>query len=224
VAAGFTKDISCLTNLVTFTSGVTASVAKQKTTDVIYMDFFTSFNMVPHNILAAKLERLEFDRWTARWIRNWMDVHVQRVAVNGSMSKWKAVMSGVPQGYVQRPILFKILINDIEDGIEYTLSKFADDTKLGGAGDTLEGRDAVQRDLDRLREWAQTKLMKFNKVKCKFLHPGKGNSHYQYRLGDEWIGSNPLEKDLGILVDKNLVTSWQCVLAAQKALHILGYM
>lgn len=85
--------------------------------------------------------------------------------------------------------------------------------------DTLEGKDVIQRDLDRLERQMRTS--------CSSIWPNApirvgAIPNISIDLGDEWIDSSPVAKDFRVLVSEKLNTSRQCVLARQETNHTLG--
>lgn len=90
------------------------------------------------------------------------------------------------------------------------LAIFFDDSKLGGAVDTLEGREALQRDLDRLEHWATSNSMKFSKSNCWVLYLGQSNIRHRHNMGGKWLESTSAERDLVVLVNSRLNMSQQC--------------
>jgi len=192
--------------------------------DVVYS---TSARLltVSHNILISKLRKCGLDEWRVGWIENWMNGRNQRAKwqnISGAESSWKPVARGVPQGSELYPDLFIFFISDLDEGRECTLSKIADDTKLGEVADVPKGCAAIQQDLDRQESWAQRNLMKFNKGRCRVLHLGRNNPVHQYRVGADLLESSSAERDLGVLVDDRLTMSKQCALVPNRDNGILG--
>ena len=107
--------------------------------DVVYLDFQKAFDKVPHRKLLLKLK-----------------AHGrQRVIVDGEISNWKYVLSGVPQGSVLYTILFLIYIKDLEDAISSKILKIADDTKVFRKVTNDTDKQSLQDELAKLFKWSE---------------------------------------------------------------------
>ncbi|KAF7254334.1 RNA-directed DNA polymerase from mobile element jockey [Varanus komodoensis] len=144
---GFRKNRSCQTNLVEFYDKVLRWLDGGDAVDVVYLDFSKAFDKVPHDILVEKLRSFGIHQSTVWWIRAWLTDQKQKVTINGESSGWRPVTSGFPQGSVLGPILFNLFINDMEEGVNSLLIKFADDTKTGAVATTEEQRSFGPKDM-----------------------------------------------------------------------------
>ena len=219
---GFLKARSCLTNMLCFLEEITKWIDVGSPVDIIYLDFQKAFDKVPHQRLLLKLKAHGIGDSITDWIEQWLTDRRQRVVVDGEVSNWKSVLSGVPQGSVLGPILFLIYINDLDVSITSNILKFADDTKLFRKFNTDGDKQHLQNDLDRLVKWSEKWQMLFNFGKCKCLHTGHGNLNVNYKLGDTALGTAVKEKDLGVTISADMKVSEQCGIAASKGNQILG--
>ena len=221
---GFRNKRSCLTNLLDFYSDVYNMYDDTRAVDVIYLDFQKAFDKVPHIRLLSKIHGHGIRGNIHRWLGDWLSERKQRVVINGNSSDWRDVISGVPQGSVLGPILFIIYVNDIDDGITSKITKFADDTKIASKITTTEDRENLQSDLDRLSNWAQKWQMNFNVDKCKVLHIGSNNDQVGYSMNGAELSKVDQERDLGVLISKDLKPSLQCKEVIKTANKLIGFI
>ncbi|MBN3307225.1 GTD2A protein, partial [Amia calva] len=119
------------------------------------------------------------------------------------------------------------LISDLSDSVksfERKLQLLKGQLKDDGSADTISAAQVIQRDLDYIQLWADIWQMKFNVEKCKVLHAGNKNVHYNYAMGGIELDEVMHEKDLGVYVDASLSPSKQCGEAIKKSNRMLGYI
>ena len=92
------------------------------------LDFTTAFDKVPNQRLLHKLKAHGTGNGMINWIEKWLIVRRQSAVVDGEITNWKSVLSGVPQGSILGAILFLIYVNDLDDDITSKVLKFAEDT------------------------------------------------------------------------------------------------
>jgi ribonucleases P/MRP protein subunit RPP40 len=219
---GFRKGRSCASNLIIFWNYIIEQLDKRHSIDVILLDLAKAFDKVSHQKLIYKLKHKGVTGKLLLWIENWLKDRRQRVVLKGEHSEWEDVLSGVPQGSVLGPLLFLVYIDDLEEGVEGILTKFADDSKLGHIVESEEDCMGMQRDLDKVYQWGVKWQMELNLDKCVVMHLGHKNRNYEYKINGIVLKHVEEERDLGVIIDNKLRFKKQCAKAANKANQVLG--
>jgi hypothetical protein len=219
----FMQGRSCTTNLVMFLDELTKAIDKSIPAGVFYLDFAKAFDKVPRGRLVVKLEAKGITGRMKEWIGEWLAGRTQKVVIDGESSEESDVDSGVPQGTVLGSPLFTVHIDDIDDFVKLIelLKKFADDTKGLKFIRSLADREALQKTLDELCEWAWIWGMTFNIDKCKIMHVGRTNPRYEYKMDGIALKVVEEETDVGVIVQDNLKPHKQCQKSANIAMGVL---
>ena len=225
---GFCKARSCVSQLLVTINEWFTSLDDKIPVDAAYLDFRKAFDSVPHKRLLAKLYGYGVRGKALQWITSFLKNRSQYVNVNNNLSKKVDVTSGVPQGSVLGPSLFIYFINDLPDVTSCLIKIFADDTKAYLPIRSTEDQEKLQFSIDKLVEWTDKWLIKFNSDKCKILHLGKNNPKYKYHIKEgeniSDLTETLCEKDLGIFIDPKLDFNDHITTTIKKARRLNGML
>ena len=82
---------------------------------VCLLDMSAAFDIVDHSLLLKKMELYGFGDDSLDWTRSYLTGRSQCVSINGSLSKFLPVPTGVPHGSILGPIFYTIFTNALPE-------------------------------------------------------------------------------------------------------------
>ena len=226
---GFRAGHSCLSQLLSHYDRITKLLEEGYNVDVVYLDFSKAFDKLDFNITIQKLYDMGISGKILNWITTFLTNRNQTVVVDGAKSTPELVQSGVPQGSVIGPLLFLIMLGDIDQGVASAyVSSFADDTRVLGKVVNNQDVENLQSDLDTIYQWSNANNALFNSDKFECLRYGpnveiKHSTHYVSDLGTE-IEQKDNVKDLGITMSADATFNTHIHKSAQSANQVCGWI
>ena len=205
---GFIRNRSAVKQLLLHTKSIISALDSQQQLDTVFLDICKAFDSVPHDQILLKLWNLGITGSVWQLIKSYLTGPRQCVRVEGQLSGWLPVCSGVRQGSILGPLLFLTYINDLSSFVSFSSTLlFADDTKLSRLVSSPHCSE-LQADIRALQQWSSSSELSFNSSKSSFLRFCTILSpiSVDYDLNGSSIPSVSHGQDLGILFSSDL--SW----------------
>ena len=206
---GFRAGRSCLSQLLSHMDRITTSLEQGCGVDVVYLDFAKAFDKVDIGITLQKLRDLGIGGKLGAWLTSFLTGRTQVVSVAGRLSSERPVISGVPQGSVLGPLLFLVLLGNIDSGVAHSfVSSFADDTRVGCPMSSVADAALLQEDLQTIYTWCEDNNMEFNADKFEMLryqaNPAQPLPPVTITAADgSAIEEKPRVRDLGVTLSNS---------------------
>nr|VZI48449.1 unnamed protein product [Spirometra erinaceieuropaei] len=221
---GFRKGRSCTTNLLQSLQSWTRAIDDRHAVYIAFIDLQKAFDTVPHQRLLHKLNKIGIVGNFLKWIEKFLLGRHQVVCIGRGKSDPAMVESGVHQGSVLGPILFLLYVDNAARDLDCEVEMFADDMKIWSVIRGPADEDRLQMNLNRLEEWSNRWLLRFNVAKCSILRLGntaRSASTRDYFLGGAALKKVEAQKDLSVLTTSSLKPSAHCSRVEKNAMSVL---
>ena len=226
---GFRSGRSCLSALLNVFDDLMHMLEDGGLVDMVYLDFSKAFDKVDHGILLHKLKALGITGHLGIWFFNFLTRRSHFVRLPGAISGDSPVLSGVPQGTVLGPLLFLIMLADINKDIsESNLISFADDTRIYSKINDVTDCDTLQQDLNHVYDWASINNMFFNAQKFYYVSfsPNKYSILSNVYINPEYNIISPSSNvlDLGVYMSSNCTFDFHVASVYKRCSNLTGWI
>lgn len=210
---GFRKERSTNSAVFNFINKLLKNLDEKKLNLGIFLDLSKAYDTINYDILYEKLDRYGIRGNALKWVKSYLSLRSQRVAViknrNTFLSDVEDVETGIPQGSVVGPLLFIIYINDIQNAVGCEIVTYADDTNLLVNANSTEALiHQAKNHFNTIKNWFSKNRMILNMEKTNLIFfktsHSKIVSPLEFDVGDIKISCSQNTRFLGVFVDENL--------------------
>ena len=161
------SDNDLVTTLNSYFTLVNADIPSLDLARAVFLDISKVFDRINHNFVVQKLINIGVRRSIIPWICNFLTCRRQAVKIGSTISQWLPITAGVPQGTKLGPIIFLLMINDLNSSSPTTSNwKYVDDITISEVV-PLNGNSVLKLELDDINSWTLANDMNLNPGKCK---------------------------------------------------------